>query len=248
GGGGCINSGRGYETKSLGKVFVKSNIKKGSDVMFRGEFASLKAMLETGTVRVPRPISVVNLGGCTNTMKSALQASERSGSYVGGGHTTGNYKQGVKQFGFHTSTCCGFIPQNNEWCDDWAKGDRDIKSVWPELERKATQLLAPCADVIPGLIHGDLWGGNWSSCDDGPVIFDPAGAFCDPEFEQGIMNMFGGYGSDFWAEYHKVLPERPGRRQRVLLYELFHHLNHWNHFGSSYKGSSMSIIHQITGS
>ncbi|VDM72880.1 unnamed protein product [Strongylus vulgaris] len=29
GGGGCINSGRGYEGKSIGKIFVKSNIKKG---------------------------------------------------------------------------------------------------------------------------------------------------------------------------------------------------------------------------
>lgn len=34
-----------------------------SDVMFRGEAASLKAMYETNTVRVPKPIDVVNLGG-----------------------------------------------------------------------------------------------------------------------------------------------------------------------------------------
>ncbi|VDL80633.1 unnamed protein product [Nippostrongylus brasiliensis] len=62
GGGGCINTGQGYETKSHGRIFVKVNIKKGSDVMFRGEAASLKAIHETNTVRVPKPIDVVNLG------------------------------------------------------------------------------------------------------------------------------------------------------------------------------------------
>ena len=29
----------------------------------------------------------------------------------GGGHVT--------QFGFHVPTCCGIIPQENTWCDDW---------------------------------------------------------------------------------------------------------------------------------
>ena len=25
----------------------------------------------------------------------------------------------VSKFGFHATTCCGFIPQNNEWKDNW---------------------------------------------------------------------------------------------------------------------------------
>ncbi len=25
----------------------------------------------------------------------------------------------VDKFGFHVTTCCGFIPQDNTWCDDW---------------------------------------------------------------------------------------------------------------------------------
>ena len=25
----------------------------------------------------------------------------------------------VDQFGFHTTTCCGRIPQKNEWSKDW---------------------------------------------------------------------------------------------------------------------------------
>ncbi|VDM54639.1 unnamed protein product [Angiostrongylus costaricensis] len=176
--------------------------------------------------------------------EESLGESKRAESYVGSPNTSGSSKAGVKQFGFHTETCCGFLPQKNEWCDDWAtffvrnrlkvqvdmlieKGNRDVLSIWPELERKSTSLLTPCANVVPALVHGDLWSGNWSSDGDGPVIFDPASAFCDPEYEQGIMDMFGGFGSDFWVAYHAVLPKRPGRKQRVLLYHLFHSLNHW---------------------
>ena len=31
----------------------------------------------------------------------------------------------VQKFGFPVATCCGFIPQNNEWLDDW------VVSVFP---------------------------------------------------------------------------------------------------------------------
>ena len=27
--------------------------------------------------------------------------------------------EGVWRFGFHTATCCGCIPQLNDWCDSW---------------------------------------------------------------------------------------------------------------------------------
>lgn len=26
----------------------------------------------------------------------------------------------VQEFGFHTTTCCGFLPQYTEWEQDWA--------------------------------------------------------------------------------------------------------------------------------
>ena len=28
-------------------------------------------------------------------------------------------ENGVRQFGFDCATCCGFLPQKNEWADDW---------------------------------------------------------------------------------------------------------------------------------
>ena len=28
----------------------------------------------------------------------------------------------VEKFGFHVTTCCGFIPQDNSWTEDWPVG------------------------------------------------------------------------------------------------------------------------------
>ena len=74
-GGGCISDGRSYLTDS-GPVFVKHNTSKEvrrrgwleavimihtsqAEVMFKGEAASLKAILKTNTLRVPRPVKVM---------------------------------------------------------------------------------------------------------------------------------------------------------------------------------------------
>ena len=29
----------------------------------------------------------------------------------------------IHKFGFPAVTCCGYIGQNNEWCDDWVVSD-----------------------------------------------------------------------------------------------------------------------------
>lgn len=57
GGGGCINEGAGYETDN-GPVFIKKNRKDKARLMFDGEYASLEAIYETKTVRVPKPVAV----------------------------------------------------------------------------------------------------------------------------------------------------------------------------------------------
>lgn len=36
-----------------------------------------------------------------------------------------------------------------------------------------------------------------------------------------------------------------GFERRCDLYELFHQLNHWNHFGSGYKGSTIGLLKRL---
>ncbi|CAO4372076.1 unnamed protein product [Caenorhabditis nigoni] len=178
-------------------------------------------------------------------------------------------EEGTAKFGFHVPTCCGRIPQENEWTDDWTKffichrlkpqidrlieehNARELIDLSDQLYRKTEKLLNCRQSIQPALVHGDLWGGNWSMClsgeDTEPIVFDPSSSYSDPEFEFGIMQMFGGWTHDFEEEYEKIMGKSDGRHERVALYELYHNLNHWNHFGGSYRISSMNLLRRIIG-
>lgn len=48
---------------------------------------------------------------------------------------------------------------------------------------------------------------------DNPVIFDPASYYGHSEMELSIMNMFGGFSSVFFNEYHRYIPKEPGKKK-----------------------------------
>lgn len=100
-------------------------------------------------------------------------------------------------------------------------------------------------EIVPALLHGDLWGGNVAENSSGPVIFDPASFYGHSEYELAIAGMFGGFSSAFYSAYHSKVPKAPGFERRLQLYQLFHYLNHWNHFGSGYRGSSINIMRNL---
>uniref|UniRef100_A0A8C9K144 protein-ribulosamine 3-kinase n=1 Tax=Panthera tigris altaica TaxID=74533 RepID=A0A8C9K144_PANTA len=149
--------------------------------MFQGEMASLEALQATGLVRVPRPIKVIDLpgGGAAFVMehlkmRSLSSQASKLGDQMAdlhlynqklrdkskeeentvGRRTERAEPQYVSKFGFHTVTCCGFIPQVNEWQDDWSTffarhrlqaqldliekdyADREARELWSQLQHE----------------------------------------------------------------------------------------------------------------
>ncbi|KAI1655787.1 fructosamine-3-kinase [Daldinia decipiens] len=108
--------------------------------------------------------------------------------------------------------------------------------------------------VYPVVVHGDLWSGNHGRgriAGEGgveEVLFDPSAVYGHSEYELGIMRMFGGFGTSFWKEYEGLVPKAEPKEEwedRVLLYELYHHLNHWALFGGGYRSGAMSIMKKL---
>ncbi|XP_028311202.1 ketosamine-3-kinase [Gouania willdenowi] len=287
-GGGCISDGQSYDTDN-GRMFVKINHKSEAKKMFDGEMASLEALIRTQTVKVPEPVKVIQLdtGGCVFVlkhvdMKGLSKYSKQLGEQLADLHLhnkrllekinkeqqTVGKEAGqsevtpVEKFGFAVTTCCGYLPLENEWQNDWVTfytqnrlqhqlnmveqsyGDREARELWSKLQLKIPQFFVD-VEVVPALLHGDLWGGNVAECADGPVIFDPASFYGHSEFELSISGMFGGFNDFFYSAYHEKIPKAPGFEKRNQLYQLFHYLNHWNHFGGGYRGSSIRIMKDL---
>ncbi|XP_032726205.1 ketosamine-3-kinase isoform X1 [Lontra canadensis] len=288
-GGGCISQGQSYDTDK-GRVFVKVNSKAEAKRMFEGEMASLTAILRTDTVRVPKPIKVLDGPGGSSLlvmehvdMRYLSSHAAKLGTQLADLHLD-NKRRGetlqkeastvgkgagqvvrpfVDQFGFDVVTCCGYLPQVNDWQEDWVtfyarqriqpqmdmveqgSGDREARELWSALQLKIPDLFRDL-DIVPALLHGDLWGGNVAEDSSGPIIFDPASFYGHSEYELAIAGMFGGFSHSFYSAYHRAVPKAPGFEARQQLYQLFHYLNHWNHFGSGYRGSSLNIMRNLT--
>ncbi|XP_056409184.1 fructosamine-3-kinase-like isoform X1 [Hyla sarda] len=282
--GGCISEAWKYET-DRGRVFVKWNQRDQAMTMFRGEIASLAAIRRTCTVRVPTPITLAELpaGGALLIMKCLelrpiCRFAGKLGEQLADLHvhnmrmkmqqncgTIGQCPDGLRpvdKFGFHTTTCCGYIPQENEWQEDWATffvsqrlqpqvqliekdyGDRTLLGLWSELQMKAHKAFRDTV-LVPSLLHGDLWEANVAEDDQGPVLFDPASFYGHSEFDLSVGEMFGEHCEDFYQAYHRRIPRSPGFALRRLLYQLFHSLNNWNHFGAVFRRRTLDLARTL---
>ncbi|KAH0532469.1 hypothetical protein TsFJ059_001157 [Trichoderma semiorbis] len=179
-------------------------------------------------------------------------------------------------FGFPVPTCCGDTEQDNSWRASWADfyAENRLRFIMRRIvenhgpdDQAADMVEKIASSVVPRLIgddriaitpvviHGDLWSGNHSTGQIAgkggreEVAFDPSCVYGHSEYELGIMRMFGGYGGSFWSEYEKLVPKSEPKEEwddRVMLYELYHHLNHSSIFGTGYRGGAMSIMKKLT--
>ncbi|KAH9898807.1 fructosamine kinase [Xylariomycetidae sp. FL2044] len=272
--------------------FVKTGTGSDSELMFRGEHASLNAIHAAVPTLCPqshahgafrsRPDTYFLATDFLDLGASRFSSSGESlAQKLARLHTTpAPVPEGFSSpvYGFPETTCCGSSPQDNGWRGSWAEfyADARLRAILRQGERRngkdgelAGAVERTAAVVVPRLlgdghlrgarpvvVHGDLWSGNHgrgriAGRGGGgveEVVFDPSCVYGHSEYELGIMKMFGGFGGGFWKEYESLVPkaEPVGEyADRVALYELYHHLNHWALFGGGYRSGAMGIMRKL---
>ncbi|HPR33457.1 MAG TPA: fructosamine kinase family protein, partial [Prolixibacteraceae bacterium] len=162
-------------------------------------------------------------------------------------------------FGFFSANYCGETRQDNTFQTDWIPFYREkrighlIRQIeqyrdWNTADGKLLErFLANATQWIghrpkPSLIHGDLWSGNFLYTRNGPALIDPCVSYSDREFEMGIMTMFGGFAPPVYEAYCETNPFPDGWKERNLIYQLYHVLNHYLLFGGHYKMQALGIL------
>ncbi len=167
------------------------------------------------------------------------------------------------RYGFETSNFIGRLPQSNIRHDNWieffcserlepqrrlAMAEGRWRSLWTRMmDRMMSRLnsILP-SDPPASLVHGDLWGGNAMPTSTGPSIYDPAVYYGDREVDIAMSELFGGFSSEFYSAYDEAWPRAPGYADRREIYNLYHLLNHLNHFGGSYAAPIQRILRRFS--
>ncbi|KAJ2556650.1 hypothetical protein EV175_001859 [Coemansia sp. RSA 1933] len=189
----------------------------------------------TKAIRVPKPIGV---GELSNGAFIVIEAIKMRPLYdealLGKQLALMHLNRGSEKFGLAGDNFIGSTPQPNGWYENWV----DFLHMRLEFQFKLAKLLLPAkinmmaSELLvrlPEFFKGiyvvpSLWGHH--------------------ESELGIMRMFGGYSAEFYDAYHSHIPKAPGFDKRVMIYELYHVVNHYNIFGS-YLDRCQSLLEGI---
>lgn len=95
------------------------------------------------------------------------------------------------------------------------------------------------------LVHGDLWSGNFLFDGKDFFLIDPAVYIGDPETDLAMSKMFGGFPQSFYQGYRSHLKADGYTQIKHEIYQLYHYLNHFNLFGSSYLTGCLERLKTI---
>lgn len=261
-GGGDISAAWQLETRD-GDIFLKTGPVSAFD-MFAAEAEGLAELDAANVVRVPEVLATGQHAGDAFLALEWLPL-ERPGTNSERllGEQLAKMHQSVKdRFGWHRDNTIGLTPQLNNWSGDWLQFFTEFRLGYQlqlaaengfsgELQKEGARVLRRLPILfdeyspVASLLHGDLWGGNWSSCKGAPVIFDPAVYFGDRETDLAMTQLFGGFGAAFYDAYETAWPLAPGNRERMQLYQLYHVLNHLNLFGGAYLGRAIALMQKL---
>lgn len=162
-------------------------------------------------------------------------------------------------FGFHAPNCHGKIIQPNGWDPSWTsyftklltiffQADIDFNGPDEEYEhafaitkqhvipRLLDALTAGGRELVPCLVHGDLWEGNIATNKETgePVVFDPSPFYAHNEYELGMWRrkcvpIDAAYRRQYLLRNPPSEP-RDEVEDRIRLYSLLFNISHCAHW------------------
>lgn len=231
--------------------------------MLAAEAQGLEELKAAGAVRVPEVLAL----DCRNgDSLLALEWLELEPPDAAIDRTFGEqlaclHSHMAERYGWHRDNTIGLTPQQNPWAAEWLSffdehrlgfqlelaarnGFAGLRAPGHELRGRLDRFFRGYSPPA-SLLHGDLWAGNYAASGGAPVIYDPAVYFGDRESDIAMTRLFGGFGPAFYAAYEEAWPMAAGHEQRMLLYQLYHVLNHLNLFGSGYLRRAQDLIARL---
>lgn len=237
--------------------FVKYRIDLPGQV-FAEEAEGLRTLGEVGALAVPKTYyagEIPGVGGGMIVLEwiDVAPVSKLSEEQLGIGLAAIHQTRSPNgQYGFASDNHIGELPQHNGWRQRWPEFYREQR-LMPMVQTAQRKGLLPASrqDKLiklmdrlerfipdagqPGLLHGDLWSGNWLSGPEGrPYLIDPAVYYGEREVEMAFSELFGGFGARFYEAYRASYPLDPGYADRRPLYQLYYLLVHLILFGEAY--------------
>ncbi len=259
--GGDISKAYLLETETE-QFFCKINHGANALKLFQAEKQGLDAIAQTKTIATPKTLFCEALEkGALLVMEYIAPKKPDSKDMVLFGHQLAALHGRIttESFGWEDPNFIGNLPQSNIKNTNWSYF-YIFERLLPQLKRAVakkylstkelpsqTHLLKKfdslMPKVVPALLHGDLWGGNYLFAQNGtPYLIDPAVYYGHNEVDLAMTRLFGGFDSSFYNAYQEHFPETDGAADRQEFYQLYYLLVHLNLFGSSYRGAVISIL------
>ena len=260
---------RAFRVEAAGqRFFIKDNPQAPTDI-FSLEAAGLAALRQAtqaeGLIKVPEVLAVGESFLALEWLDFANSGGGDSERLLAAG-LAAMHQSTASAFGWHEDNYIGTLPQNNAAVQDSGNAaqffaerrlftlvDRAEPKLPKELIHRVERLVASIdsflpTDQTPSLLHGDLWGGNWSTDNSGQAwIYDPAVYFGCREAELAFTELFGGFGPAFYSAYGERFPLEPGYRGRVDIWNLYPLLVHARLFGGGYIQQVNQTLRRLVG-
>ena len=259
-GGGCISNAEKLVMQSGTSFFLKSGAR---NQMFINEANGLRELAKSDVIRVPE---VILADKEFILMEYINQGPRKAGFFESFGRQFAKlHRYHSDRFGFYEDNFIGASPQINisteNEANNWVSFYMNKRLLFQlrlaeergyasEKLRKGFHLLESKIDTIlsgseeePSLLHGDLWGGNYLSDENGdPVLIDPAVYYGHREADLAMTRLFGGFTNEFYSAYNEELPLKEGSEYRQDIYTLYHVMNHLNLFGMGYYSQAERLM------